>query len=218
METQHRVLIAEDHPIFREGLRALLPANLGFEIVAEVEDGIDAVRCVEELMPDLVLMDLSMPRMSGIEAIREIRKLSAEIKILALTVHTDEEYIVAAFDAGADGYVLKDAKRAEVVAAIEAVMLGKPYLSPGISGMVIKGFLKGARAPQAGAPDSPLTQREIEVLKLIAEGCSNKTVAERLFISVKTVERHRANLMAKLDLHSPQALTSYALEKRLISR
>jgi len=196
----------------------LLPSNLGFEIIGEAEDGVEAVLRAQELIPDLVLMDLTLPRMSGIEAIKEIKKHLPQIKILALTVHMDEEYIVAALDAGADGYVLKDAKRAEVIAAIEAVLAGKPYLSPGISDKVIKGFLKGARLTESIPPDTPLTQREIEVLKLVAEGCTNKIIAERLFISIKTVERHRANLMAKLDLHTPQALTAYALERHLIDR
>jgi len=216
METKIRVVIAEDHPIFKEGLKALLPSNMGFEIVGEAEDGVEAVRCVEDLKPDLVLMDLSMPRKSGVEAIKEIKGKAPEIKILALTAHSDEEYIVAAFQAGADGYVLKDAKRSEVVAAIETVLTGRPYLSPGISEKMISGYLRGMKPADEPSSASVLSQRELEVLKLIAEGCTNKAVADRLFISVKTVEKHRANIMAKLDLHTPQALTAYALQNKLI--
>ena len=217
MEEKYRVVIVEDHSIFREGLRALLSSTLNVEIVGEAEDGAEAVRCVEELLPDLVLMDLSLPRMSGVEAITKIKERSPGIRMLALTVHMDEEYIMAAFKAGADGYVLKDANRAELITAIETIMGGKPYLSPSISEKVIKGFLKGVQVPNAPTVDDTLTQREVEVLKLVAEGHSNKKIADILFISVKTVERHRANLMAKLDLHSPQALTTYALERGLLN-
>ena len=218
MEEKHRVIIVEDHSIFREGLRALLASALSVEIVGEAEDGVEAVKRVEELTPDLVLMDLSLPRMSGVEAITKIKERSPDIRVLALTVHMDEEYIIAAFEAGADGYVLKDANRTELVTAIETIMAGKPYLSPGISEKVIRGFLKGVKVPNTPSVDETLTQREREVLKLVAEGHSNKKIADLLFISVKTVERHRANLMAKLDLHTPQALTAYALERGLLSR
>lgn len=217
MEEKIRVVIVEDHPIFREGLRVLLSATLNFEVVGEAEDGVAAVQCVEEFAPGLILMDLSLPKMSGVEAITKIKEKSQDTKILALTVHMDEEYILAAFQAGADGYVLKDANRAELVTAIEAIMAGKPYLSPSISDKVIKGFLKGGKAQSTEPIDAGLTHRELEVLKLVAEGHTNKMIADRLFISVKTVERHRANLMAKLDLHTPQALTAYAFEKGLIS-
>jgi DNA-binding NarL/FixJ family response regulator len=170
-------------------------------------------------------MDLSLPRVGGIEAIRAIKARRPDVKILALTVHMDEEYILAAFQAGADGYVAKDANRQEILAAIETVLAGKPHLSPGISDRVIRGFLRGALQAQpkqseygSAEADSVLTQRETEVLALIARGFTNKMIGEQLFNSVKTVEKHQANLMAKLDLHTPQALTFYALGKGLISR
>lgn len=209
-----------------QGLRweTVLIAGI-FEVVGEAEDGAEAVRIAEELLPDLILMDLSLPRVGGIEAIRAIKARRPDVKILALTVHMDEEYILAAFQAGADGYVAKDANRQEILAAIETVLAGKPYLSPGISDRVIRGFLRGASQPEPERPENPpaetgsvLTQRETEVLALIARGHTNKVIGERLFISVKTVEKHRANLMAKLDLHTPQALTAYALGKGIISQ
>lgn len=218
MERKSRVVIAEDHPIFREGLRSLLSSMEEYEIVEEVEDGVDAVECVERLRPHLILIDLSMPRMGGVEAIQEIKSRFPETKALALTVHKDEEYIVAALEAGVDGYVLKDANRAELITAIQTVLDGKPYLSPAVSEKVIQGYLKGVKKSDATGTESALTDREREVLKLVAGGLTNKMIADHLFISIKTVERHRANIMGKLDLHTPQALTVYALEKGLISR
>jgi DNA-binding NarL/FixJ family response regulator len=225
MEPKHRVILVEDHPVFREGLQSLVASSGVLEVVGEAEDGAKAVRIAEELLPDMILMDLSLPELSGIEAIRAIKARQPDVKILALTVHVDEEYILAAFQAGADGYVAKDANRQEILAAIETVLAGKPYLSPGISDQVIRGFLRGASQPASERPEDPsaepasvLTQRETEVLILIARGFTNKAIGERLFISVKTVEKHRANLMAKLDLHTPQALTTYALGRGLISQ
>lgn len=184
--------------------------------MGEAEDGRQAIRCVEKLMPDFVLMDLSMPRMNGFEAIREIKKRSPGTKILALTVHKTEEYIHATLRAGADGYVLKDATQAELTMAIESVLAGKPYLSPGVSERVIEGYLEGKKTSEPSSSWDSVTQREREVLKLIGEGYKNKEIADELCISVKTVEKHRANLMEKLDLHSASALTAFAIEKGLV--
>jgi len=210
--------MAEDHTILREGLRALLSSNPDFDIVGEAEDGREAIRCVEKLRPDLVLIDLSMPRMTGIEAIREIKKRCPETRILALTVHRSEEYILATLQAGADGYVLKDATHADLMMAIRNVLAGKSYLSPGVSEKVIEGYLEGRRTLRPSSSWDTLTQREREVLKLIGEGYKNKEIADELCISVKTVEKHRANLMEKLNLHSASALTAFAMEKGLVSR
>jgi two-component system response regulator NreC len=218
MENRLRIVLADDHTILREGLRALLSADPNFEIVAEAEDGREAVRCVEKLGPDLLLMDLSMPRMSGIDAISEIKKRYPETKIIALTVHKTEEYLLATLQAGVDGYVLKDATHDELVMAIHNVRAGKPYLSPGISEKVIEGYLEGKEGSLAVSSWQKLSQREREVLKLIAEGYKNKEIAEDLCISLKTVEKHRANLMKKLDLHNAAGLTVYAVEKGLVSR
>jgi two-component system response regulator NreC len=218
MENRLRIVLVDDHTILREGLRALLSAVPNFEILAEAADGREAVRCVEKLGPDLLLMDLSMPRMSGMDAISEIKKRFPATKIIALTVHKTEEYLMATLQAGVDGYVLKDATHDELVMAIHNVMAGKPYLSPGISGKVIEGYLEGKEGSLSVSSWQKLSQREREVLKLIAEGYKNKEIAEELCISLKTVEKHRANLMKKLDLHNAAGLTVYAVEKGLVSR
>ena len=217
MKKEHRIVIAEDHTILREGLRVLLSSDPEFEVVCEAEDGRDAIRCVENLSPDLVLMDLSMPRMNGLEAIKEIKKRSPETKIITLTVHKTEEYILATLQAGADGYVLKDATHSELVIAIKNVLIGKRYLDSGISEKVIEGYLEGKRTVKTKSTWDALTPREREILKLIAEGYKNKEIADYLFISLKTVEKHRSNLMKKLDLHSVAALTAFAIEKGLVN-
>ena len=218
MKKKYEIVIAEDHTILREGLRALLSSHPDFEVVGEAEDGREAIRRVEKLMPDLVLMDLSMPRMNGLEAIKEIKKHSPEIKIIALTVHKTEEYILATLQAGADGYALKDSTHSELVMAIEHVLEGNSYLSPDISGKVIEGYLEGRKSLKTTSAWDTLTQREREILKLIAEGYKNREVADYLCISLKTVEKHRANLMKKLDLHNTAALTACAIEKGLVTR
>ena len=213
-----RIVLADDHTILREGLRALLSADPDFEIIGEAGDGREAVRCVEKLGPDLLLMDLSMPRMSGMDAISEIKRRYPETKIIALTVHKTEEYLLSTLQAGVDGYVLKDATHEELVMAIHNVMAGKRYLSPGISEKVIEGYLEGKEDSLSVSSWQKLSQREREVLKLIAEGYKNKEIAEDLCISLKTVEKHRANLMKKLDLHNAAVLTVYAVEKGLVNR
>jgi len=217
MGLKKKIVIAEDHTILREGLRALLSSEPNYEIVGEAEDGRDAIRCVEKLLPDLLLIDLSMPRMNGMEAIREIKKRHTGVKIIALTVHKTEEYILATLEAGADGYVLKDATHDELVIAINSVLAGKPFLSPGVSDKVIDGYLAGRRTLKSVSVWDNISQREREVLKLIAEGYKNKEIADVLCISIKTVEKHRSNLMRKLKLHNAAALTAFAIEKGLIS-
>jgi len=217
MKNPYKIVIAEDHTILRQGLRALLSFDPDFEVVGEAKDGRAAVRSVETLSPDLLLMDLSMPRMTGMEAITEIKKRSPATKIVVLTVHKGEEYILSALKAGADGYLLKDAGHDELMTAVKNVLAGKRYLSPDISEKVIGGYLEGKRGLTA-TPWDTLTQREREVLKLIAEGYKNKEVAEYLFISLKTVEKHRSNLMRKLDLHNTAALTAFAMKRGIVDR
>jgi DNA-binding NarL/FixJ family response regulator len=213
---KHRIVIAEDHTIIREGLRSLLTADPDFEVVGEAENGAEAVRCVETLRPSVLLVDISMPRMDGLEAIRRIRANAPETKILVLTVHKNEEYILAAFQAGADGYALKYVSHAELVSAIKTVLRGEPYLSPAVSQVVLEGYLDGKKAVKPKSARDNLTSREREVLKLIAGGYKNREIAEHLCISVKTAETHRANLMKKLDLHSASALTAYAIERGIV--
>ena len=216
MDKRIRIVLVEDHTILREGLRALLSADPQFEIVGEADDGREAIRRVDKLAPDLVMMDLSMPRMTGMDAIREIKRRHPATKIIALTVHKAEEYLRTTLQAGADGYVLKDATQVELLLAIQNVLKGKTYLSPSVSDTVIEGYLEGKEdqipSPRLGL----LSPREREVLKLIAEGYKNKEIAADLFISLKTVEKHRANLMKKLDLHNAAALTSFAIEHGLL--
>jgi two-component system response regulator NreC len=218
MKEKGRIVIAEDHTILREGLRALISSQEDLEVVGEAGDGREAVRQVEDLMPDLILMDLSMPKMNGIEAIREIGRRIPETRILALTVHKTEEFILEVLQAGADGYIPKDASSNELMMAIRSVLMGKRYLCPSVSKVVIEGYLESRRTPESSTPWDTLTKREREILKLIAEGHKNKEIADYLCISVKTVEKHRANLMKKLDLHSAAALTAYAMERGLVTR
>ena len=210
------VVLADDHTILREGLRALLSSNPDYEVVGEAEDGLEAMRSVQTHTPDLLLIDLSMPKMNGLEAVREIRKLSPETKILVLTVHKTEEYMLEAFRAGANGYVLKDADHNELFTAMSSVLRGKSYLSPDISGRVIEGYLEERKSVGQQTSWDTLTQRERQILQLIAEGHKNKEIADLLCISVKTVGKHRTNLMGKLDLHSASALTAYAAGRGLI--
>lgn len=218
MGNKFRIVVAEDHTILREGLRMLLTSNLSLDVVGEAQDGLEAKRCAELLKPHLILMDLSMPKMNGMDAIKEIKRLSPSTKILVLTVHRTEEYILAALKAGADGYVLKDATHSELMLAIDCILTGKSYLSPGISEKVIEGYLEGRKTLKMLSPWETLTQREQEVLKMVAEGYKNKDIADYLCISAKTVEKHRANLMKKLDLHSVSALTAFAMEKGLMTK
>jgi two-component system, NarL family, response regulator NreC len=218
MKKPFTIVLAEDHTILREGLKALLSSQPDLKIVGEVGDGLEAVRCVRDHSPDMILLDLSMPRMTGLDAIKEIKRVNADTKIIVLTVHSTEEYILATLQAGADGYVLKDAHSTELLTAIRHVLAGRRYLSPSISGTIIDGLLQGKKASSIKSAWETLTQREREILKLIAEGHKNKDIADLLFISLKTVEKHRANLMEKLDLHNVAALTALAAEKGLINR
>jgi len=217
MKKPFRVVIAEDHTILREGLNALLSSQPDLKVVAEAEDGLEAVSCVRNHSPDIILLDLSMPRMTGLDAIKEIKKVKADTKVVVLTVHNSEEYILSSLRAGADGYVLKEAHSSELLTAIRHVADGRHYLSPTISGTIIDGFLEGKKMPAVRTAWESLSKRERQILKLIAEGHKNKDIADFLCISTKTVEKHRSNLMEKLDLHNVAALTALAAEKGLIN-
>jgi len=218
MAKNYRIVIAEDHKILREGLKALVKSSEDFEIVGEAGDGIEAIRAVEKHHPDLLLLDLSMPRMSGISVIKDIKGRYPETKILALTIHESEDYILESFHSGLDGYCLKDASQSELLMAMNRVLEGKTYLSPGISEKVLVGFLEEKKALKCGTSWDAVTQREREVLKLVGEGYKNKEIADYLCISVKTVEKHRSNIMRKLDVHTSSGLTAVAIEKGLVTR
>ena len=218
MGKECRVVIAEDHTIIREGLRSLLNQAKDFEIVGEAADGREALRLVEKLKPDLVLTDLSMPRMDGTDVIGTIKKKFPHTKVIALTVHQAEEYVLATLRAGVDGYVLKEASYDELMMAIRSVLQGKRYLSPEISGKLIEGYLEGRKSFKMDSLWDTLTKREREILKLIAEGFKSKDIADYLFISVHTVETHRSSLMKKLNLHNTAALVALAIEKGIVSK
>jgi two-component system response regulator NreC len=212
-----RVLLAEDHTIVRKGLRSLLDGEAGIEVIGEAEDGREAVEKVQQLLPDVVLMDIAMPGLNGLEATRQIKKRFPEVQVLILTMHANEEYIFQILRAGASGYVVKQAAPTELISAIWAAYRGDSFLSPSISKTIIQEYIRQAEAMAEKDSYDKLTNREREVLQLIAEGRSNREIAGLLHISVKTVETHRANLMDKLDIHSTAELTQYAIQKGMIS-
>jgi len=214
---KQEILIVEDHTILREGIKALLSKEPDLVIVGEADDGRQAIQQCQELEPHVVLMDLSMPNLNGTEAIRAIKQRNPGIKIIALTMHKSEEYVRATLEAGADGYVLKDDSQKDLLAAFASVQKGRVYLSSGICDKVINGYLKRPTGEPAEYSWDLLTVRERQVLKLIAEGSKSREIGDYLSISLKTVEKHRTNLMKKLDLHSVSALTTYAIDNCLIS-
>ena len=218
MKSPVRILIADDHTILRAGIRSLLDMVPDFEVVGEADNGKDAIYQAGQLKPDLLLSDLSMPKTNGTEAIQRIKSRYPDIKILVLTVHKTEEYVHAALKAGANGYVLKDDTSDELITAIKNIAAGKTYLSPSICNEVVMGYLADPGKERIFTSIELLTSREREVMKLIAEGNRNKDIAEYLSISLKTVEKHRSNMMKKLDLHSASSITSYAIKNGLTAQ
>ena len=212
-----KIVIAEDQTIVRKGLRSLLEPEENIEIVAEAGDGLEAVRCVEQYSPDLVLLDLAMPKMSGLSALKDIKERFNDTRILVLTFHTSEEYILEAFGSGADGYCLKNDTYSELLTAINSLLAGKSYISPSVSGKVLEGYLEGRQTLKKVTSWESLTKREREVLKLVGEGYSSVKIGEMLNISPKTADKHRSNIMNKLNLHSASSLTAYAIEKGLVN-
>jgi len=210
------IVIAEDHQLFRDGLKSMLNKRDDIEVIGEAEDGIEAVKLIRKLKPDLVLLDLSMPKMGGISVLKDVKRELPDTRILLLTIHEADQYVLEAFEAGADGYCIKDSSRQELMLAIDSVLQGKTYISPGISDQVMEGFLSNRKRLKEKTSWDTVTQREREVLKLLAEGHSNKEIGELLHISVKTVEKHRANLIDKLDLHNVAKLTAYAIKQGLV--
>jgi len=217
MEPKKQIFIVEDHRLFREGLKAMLSPSQEYEIIGEAEDGLEAIRLIKKKKPDLVLLDLSMPRMNGLSVLREIKGAMPEVKILVLSIHESDQYVLQAFEARADGYAIKDSSREELRVAIRRVLEGKKYISPGVAGNVLEGYLDGRKTLKSKSAIDTVTEREKEILKLLGEGYQNKEIAELVHISVKTVEKHRANIMAKLDLHNAAALTAFAFEHGLIT-
>jgi len=218
MKKQFSVVIAEDHTILREGLKSLLSSHPDLNVVGEAADGLEAIRSAQKHSPDLVLMDLSMPKMTGFSAIKEIKRANAQTKILAVTAHSAEEYILATFKAGADGYLLKDAHSDELLTAVRYVLEGRQYISPSISGTIIDKYLLGKESSGSESAWETLTQRERVIVKLIAEGYKNKEIADLLNIALSTVGTHRARIMQKLAVHNVAGLTALAVEKGLINR
>ena len=208
-----RILVVDDHAIMRDGIRALLDLQDDIEIVGEASDGKEAIVKAEELKPNVVVMDIAMPTMDGLEATRRITKRNPEVKVLVLTQHDNREYVLSAIKAGVAGYVPKRALGSELESAIRAVHQGDSYLYPSAAAAVVKDYLKRAEEE----PYDRLTAREREILKLIAEGHTSRVIADMLFLSPKTVLGHRTKIMQKLELHNRTELIKYAIQKGLVS-
>jgi len=211
-----RLLLVDDHAIVRAGLRILLETQPDFEIVGETESGQEAVNKTQALQPDVVLMDISLPDIDGFEATRQIKRVHPQTAVLALTMHESDEYFFEMLNAGASGYVPKKAAPTDLVAAIRVVHAGGVFLYPSLAKSLVKDYLTRLEAGADRTDYDGLTEREREVLTLVADGLSNQAIADRLVISTKTVERHRSNIMAKLNLHSRTELVKYAIRKGLI--
>jgi DNA-binding NarL/FixJ family response regulator len=209
-----RVVLADDHTIVRDGLKLLLEKEAGFEIVAEVGDGRSAIRAAREHAPDVVIMDVAMPDLNGIEATRQLVSERSGVRVLALSMHSDRRFVVEMLRAGARGYLLKDCAQEELSRAVATVASGSTYLSPSISDVVVRDYIERLGAA-GGDPVADLSGREREVLQLLAEGCSTRDIANALHLSNKTVETHRQQLMRKLDLHSVAELTKFAVREGL---
>lgn len=211
-----KIVLADDHTVVREGFRSLLQEEKSFEIVGEAENGQDAVRMVKRMEPDVVVLDIAMPILNGVQATHQIQKFNSRIKILILSMYKDEEYVREVFHAGAAGYILKQTSGSELIRAIKEVKRGNAYLSPTIATHLVTNYREIMKIGKTGRRQTGLTPRELEVLQLIAEGNSNKKIAAQLFISIKTVETHRQKVMDVLKIHDVAGLTRYAISKRII--
>jgi DNA-binding NarL/FixJ family response regulator len=210
-----RILIADDHKIFREGLRTLLQARGDIQVIGEADNGRTVVSLATQLEPDIVIMDVAMPDLNGIEATRQIMGIRADAKVLALSMHSDSRFVTRMLQAGAQGYLLKDCAFEELALAIDTIASEGVYLSPGVTGVVVRDYMQHLSANESGA--SALSPREREVLQLVAEGLTTKDIASKLHISVKTVETHRKQIMDKLEMRSVAELTKYAVREGLTS-
>jgi DNA-binding NarL/FixJ family response regulator len=209
-------LLADDHGIVRRGLRSLLESEPGVVVVGEAADGLEALRLATETAPDILILDVAMPKMNGIEVASRVQKLEGAPRVIILSMHTDESYIIRALAAGARGYLLKEATDEDLIPAIRSVMSGKPFFSPAVAAVLMEDYVRQLQS--RGLTDSHhlLTDREKQVLQLLAEGRSNKEVATLLDLGVSTVETHRANLMQKLNLHNTAEIVLYAVRKGII--
>ena len=211
-----RILLADDHTILRAGLKMMLNAQPDMEVVGEAQSGRQAIQEAQKLQPDVILMDITMPDLNGIEATRQIKRILTEVKILVLTMHENDEYVFQALRAGASGYMLKEAADTELITAIHVIKSGQFYLSPTAQSVVVGDYLQRVRTGEERDSYSSLTEREREILKLVAEGHTNNQIAERLIISPKTVDTHRTHVMDKLNLHSRAELVKYAMRRGLL--
>ena len=209
-----RLVFADDHSIVRNGLRSLFRSASDISIVGEAVDGEEALALAEGRKPDIIILDISMPKLNGIDATRLIREAHPDMKVLVLTVHEDEAYVYQLIRAGANGYILKNAEKNEILAAVRTVVTEGSFFSPGVSKLMIEKFIQRARTEnESKAPANHLlTNREVEVLKLISQGMSNREIAEKLSLSLNTINTHRANIMQKLDIHETASLVRYAFE------
>ncbi|MBN2242312.1 MAG: response regulator transcription factor [Acidobacteria bacterium] len=216
MAKRYRVVLADDHVLVRRGLKRILEENQALQIEGEVGDGLELLSLLNKTDPDMVILDVSMPNLRGIEAIPEIRRVRQGVKVLILTMHNEEEYLYQAVSAGADGYLLKEDAEKELFSAIDNIREGRIYISPSLADRSMQNWARMRRGEDSPGETHPLTVRQREILKLIAEGKSNKEIGELLYISVRTVERHRANMMSKLNVRKTAELVQYALRKRYI--
>jgi DNA-binding NarL/FixJ family response regulator len=211
-----RILLADDHGIVRRGLKSLLESQPGLEVIGEAADGLEALRLCGELSPDLLIIDISMPKMNGIEVASRAQKLDPVPAVIILSMHADESYIMRALGAGARGYLVKDATDEDLIPAVKAVAAGKPFFSPTVTAVLMEDYVRQLRARGLSDSYELLTDRERQVLQLLAEGRSNKEVAALLDVGLSTVETHRANLMQKLNLHNTAEIVLYAVRKGII--
>jgi DNA-binding NarL/FixJ family response regulator len=211
-----KLLVADDHKIFRQGIKKLLEEESDLQVVGEAADGREAIKKATELKPDVILMDIAMANLNGLQATRQIKKVLPDTKVIMVTMHKNEEYVLQSFQAGASGYILKEGAVEELVSAIRTIHQDKSFLSPTISKTLIDAYLRKMETGKTETPFDLLTDREREVLQLIAEGYTNREVAKSLFISVKTVEAHRAHIMQKLNIHEIAKLVKYAIQKGLV--
>ena len=216
-QVTHRVLIADDHEVVRRGIRGLLDDEPGIEVCGEAVDGRDAVRKAAQLVPDVLIIDIGMPELNGLEAIRQIKQSQPGIAVLVITLHDSEQVVHDVLAAGALGYVLKSDAGTRLVAAVRTLIEGGAFLTPKVESVVLAGYLRGERQASDGSQSALLTAREREVVQLLAEGKCNKEVAGALGVSVHTAETHRANVMRKLDLHSIGELVRYAIRNGMIA-